>query len=93
MLLVCGIVVRLVGRLVEKTGMSGTDRTLGIVFGVMRGVVIAGFLVLFAGLTQLPADPWWRQSIFLPHLVQLANGILPVLPADIRQRIRFEPDI
>lgn len=92
-LLVCGIVLRLAGALVDKTGMSGTDRSLGIVFGVMRGVVIAGFLVLLAGLTPLPSDPWWRQSVFLPHLVRLANEIRPLLPADVRQRIRFEPDV
>lgn len=92
-LLMCGIVLRLAGALVDKTGMSGTDRSLGIVFGVMRGVVIAGFLVLLAGLTPLPADPWWRQSVFLPHLVRLANEIRPLLPADVRQRIRFGPDI
>ena len=92
-LLLCGIVLRLAGVLVDKTGMSGTDRSLGIVFGVMRGVVIAGFLVLIAGLTPLPADPWWRQSMFLPHLVRLANEVRPLLPEEVRQRIRFEPDI
>ena len=92
-LLLCGIVLRAVGALVERTGMSGTDRTLGIVFGVVRGVVIAGFLVLLAGLTPLPADPWWRQSIFLPHLVRLANEVRPLLPANVEQRIRFESDV
>ena len=92
-LLLCGVVVRMTGALVDKTGMSGTDRSLGIVFGVLRGVVIAGFLVLLAGMTPLPSDPWWRQSVFLPHLVRLANEVRPLLPADVRQRIRFEPDI
>ena len=92
-LLLCGIVVRLAGALVDRTGMSGTDRTLGIVFGVMRGVAITGFLVLLAGLTPLPADPWWRQSVFLPHLVRIANEVRPLLPVDVQDRIRFEPDI
>ena len=91
-LLICGIVLRLAGLLVERTGMSGTDRTLGIVFGVLRGIVIAGLLVLLAGLTPLPLDPWWDQSIFLPHFVELANELRAFLPPEIQQQIRFGPD-
>ena len=92
MLLLCGIVFRMAGLVVEKTGMSGTDRTLGIVFGVLRGVVIVGLLVLLAGLTPLPGDPWWSQSLFLPHFVELALEILAYLPADIQQEFDFEPE-
>ena len=91
-LLVCGIVLRLAGLLVERTGMSGTDRTLGIVFGVLRGIVIAGLLVLLAGLTPLPLDPWWNQSLFLPHFVGLANEIRAFLPPEMQQQIQFGPD-
>ena len=91
-LLLCGIVLRLAGLLVERTGMSGTDRTLGIVFGVLRGVVITGVLVLLAGLTSLPRDPWWNQSVLLPHLVELADEIRAFLPPDMQQQIRLGPD-
>ena len=90
-LLLCGIVLRLAGTLVDRTGMSGTDRTLGIVFGVLRGVVITGLLVLLAGLTPLPQDPWWGQSILLPRFVELAQEIRVFLPADVQQQIDFEP--
>ena len=91
-LLLCGIVLRLAGTLVDRTGMSGTDRTLGIVFGVLRGVVITGLLVLLAGLTPLPRDPWWGQSMFLPHFVELANEIRAFLPEDVQQQFQLEPE-
>ena len=91
-LLACGIVLRMAGLLVEKTGMSGTDRSLGIVFGVLRGIVIVGLLVLLAGLTALPGAPWWGESVLLPHLVDLANEIGAFLPPDVRQQIRFGPE-
>lgn len=91
-LLLGGIVLRLAGLVVEKTGMSGTDRTLGIVFGVLRGIVITALLVLLAGLTSLPRDPWWSQSVLLPHLVELANEIRAFLPPDVQEQIRFDPD-
>ena len=91
-LLLGGIALRMAGLLVERTGMSGTDRTLGIVFGVLRGVVITAILVLLAGLTPLPGDPWWGQSVLLPHLVELANEIRAFLPPEVQQQIRFGPD-
>ena len=91
-LLVCGIVLRMAGLLVEKTGMSGTDRSLGIVFGALRGIVISGLLVLLAGLTALPGAPWWKESVLLPHMVELANEIGAFLPPEVRRQIRFGPD-
>ena len=91
-LLVCGVVLRLAGLLVEKTGMSGTDRTLGMVFGVLRGIVIAGLLVLLAGLTPLPRDPWWARSALLPRFVDLAHEIRAFLPVDVQQEFDFEPE-
>ena len=91
-LLLGGLVLRVAGLVVEKTGMSGTDRSLGIVFGVLRGIVITASLVLLAGLTSLPRDPWWSQSVLLPHLVELANEIRVFLPPDVQERIRFDPD-
>ena len=90
-LLLSGVVLHLMGLLVEKTGLSGTDRTLGILFGVLRGVVIVGLLVLLAGLTPLPRDPWWSRSVFLPHFERVANEIRAFLPPDIQERIRFGP--
>ena len=91
-LLLCGILLRMAGLLVERTGMSGTDRTLGIVFGVLRGIVIAALLVMLAGLTPLPRDPWWRQSVFLPHFVELAHELRFYLPPDIQRQISFGPE-
>ena len=56
-LVVCGIVLRMAGQLVEKTGMSGTDRSLGIVFGVLRGIAIMrDFWCCSPGLTSVPRD-------------------------------------
>ena len=88
-LLACVLVQRAAGALVAKTGMSGTDRTLGIVFGVLRGVVIVGLLVLLAGLTPLPRDPWWSESSFLPHFVDLVRVYLPV---EVQQHLDFDPE-
>lgn len=88
-LILGGVVNYLIGQLVSKTGLSGTDRALGIVFGIARGVMVVGVLVLLAGLTQLPQDPWWQESIFLGHFVDLALWMRSFLPADIAANIQY----
>ena len=91
-LLLCAIIIRLVGQIVEGTGLSGLDRTLGTVFGVLRGAVITVVLVLLAGLTPLPRYSWWDQSLLLPHFVELGNELRAFLPPDVQRRLQFGPD-
>ncbi len=88
-LLLGGMLGYLAGQVVKKTGLSGTDRMLGTVFGVLRGVVIVGILVLLAGFTPLPGDPWWSESQLLPHFERFALWLAGFLPPDIAGRIGF----
>ena len=80
----------LAGQLVEKTGLGGTDRVLGTVFGVARGAMIVAALVLLAGLTALPQDPWWQSSQLLPHFERLALWLADFLPSDVAANVTFE---
>ena len=84
-----GIVNFLVSSLIDKTGMTGTDRALGMVFGLVRGVVLVGVLVLLAGLTPAPQDPWWRESQLMPYAVQVAEWMREWLPEDVAENIRL----
>jgi membrane protein required for colicin V production len=77
-----GLLNFLIGKLLESTGLSATDKMLGILFGIGRGLAIITVLVTFAGLTSLPRDPWWRQSIFLPRLEPAAEWAIGRLPAE-----------
>ncbi|WP_455233794.1 CvpA family protein [Thiogranum longum] len=87
--LVGGLVNLLAGQLVAKTGLTGTDRALGVVFGIARGVVIVAVLVLLGGLTTLPEDPWWRESLLLVHFQDMALWLRSFLPADIAENIQY----
>lgn len=75
--------------LIEKTGLTGTDRLLGMVFGVGRGAVLVSVLVMLAGITPLPEDPWWKQSSLIPPFQSLAVWLKDHIPSDMAGYIHY----
>ncbi|WP_457673605.1 CvpA family protein [Thiolapillus sp.] len=88
-LTVGGLINYLVIRLIKSTGLSGSDRFIGMFFGIARGVVFVAVLVLLAGLTPLPRDPWWNDSVLIPYFQELALWLRDLLPPEIADRFRF----
>lgn len=91
-LLIGGLVNYLLGRLVESTGLSGTDRLLGGVFGLGRGLVLVIVVLLVAGFTPIPSDPWWKNSVVIQRLLPLAEWAGGFLPETVSQHLDFEPE-
>ncbi|MBL8201814.1 MAG: CvpA family protein [Chromatiales bacterium] len=52
---------------VRRSVITGADRVLGMLFGIARGAVLAGILVLALDLGGFAAEPWWRESKLLPY--------------------------
>jgi membrane protein required for colicin V production len=90
-LLVGGLLNYLLGRLVESTGLSGTDRLLGGVFGAARGLGLVVAVLLVAGFTPIPADPWWQESRSIARLMPLVDWAASWLPESIAEHLDFEP--
>jgi|SRR5690554_6235740 len=89
-LILGALVNHLISQLVEKTGLSGTDRALGVIFGILRGVAIVTILVLVAGVTPMPSDNWWQDSLLLQHFEDLAVWVKQLLPADVADHVNFD---
>lgn len=67
-LLVGALVNFLLGKLVSSTGLGGTDRTLGLVFGVFRGLlVVLALVIALPKAIPVEQDPWWQQSTLIPY--------------------------
>ncbi|MEE9422226.1 MAG: CvpA family protein [Gammaproteobacteria bacterium] len=88
-LILGGILNYMVAQLVSKTGLTATDRMLGIIFGLIRGVVIGALIVLLAGLTTLPEEQWWSESLLIGYFQDLALWIRSFLPDSISQHIGY----
>jgi len=88
--LILGAMVNfLISQLVEKTGLTGTDRLLGMFFGVARGALLVAILVLLAGLTPIPNDPWWQESQLIPYFQDLAVWLRSFLPVDVAEMFNY----
>ena len=67
--LILGALVNYVlGQLVSKTGLSGTDRVLGLCFGALRGALIVSALLFFLdAFTGASSQDWWTGSELVPQ--------------------------
>ena len=72
-LLVGGLVNKIFATLVQATGLTGTDRLLGMVFGALRGCLLVILLVGLMSFAPLENDLAWKNSVLLPHFIMLAD--------------------
>lgn len=75
--------------LLKALGLSPTDRLLGVIFGLARGVLIVLVLVAVGGMTSVVKEAWWRGAYFSPPLETAVLASKPWLPAEVAKRIRF----
>lgn len=84
------LVAMLVSKLFKAAGLGGVDRTLGGLFGVLRGVVILLVFTIAAGLTALPRHPLWKESVGAGMLTRTALQLKAWLPPRLERRLRYD---
>lgn len=75
--------------LLKALGLSLTDRLLGVIFGVARGLLIVLVLVAVGGMTSAPKERWWSEAHFSATLETAVLAGKPWLPPEVAKRIRF----
>ena len=78
-LIVGAMINHLAGEFIRMTGLSGTDRVFGMVFGILRGGVIVLVVVMMLRPTPLSNDPWWQDSVLIPHFVGIVAWLWPLV--------------
>lgn len=79
-LILGALVNHLLSEIVSYTGLSGTDKMLGMVFGGLRGVLIVAAALLFLDtLTPASDAEWWQTSILIPEFSFIVEWFFALL--------------
>jgi len=87
-LIVGAIFGHLLSALVRKTGLTGTDRALGMVFGVARGTILVAMLAFLAALTPFPQEDWWQESSLIGRFQVLAKRVIDQIPPVVVDKLK-----
>lgn len=68
-----GLLERLMALLLKKSGLTGTDRAIGILFGCARGVLLVGLLVAILQRAGFKETTWWQDSKLIPYAALVAD--------------------
>jgi len=87
-LIVLHLLTMRIADFVVDSRIGPIDRTLGFVFGVLRGILIAIVITIF-GLWLLPNNlpDWAANAQTLPHLRDMGDTLISMLPEGLEQQV------
>lgn len=88
-LLLGGIINYFFAVFVQRSGLSGTNRILGMAFGFARGIFLVAIFILFANFTSFVKEPWWTHSQLIPHFQDLTQWLQNVLPVEFNNMSHY----
>jgi len=75
----------ILSKAVEKTGLSGSDRFLGMLFGVLRGALVVSLATLFISNSSVAQkEQWWINSQLKPHALKTASLLQSLVPEQLK---------
>jgi membrane protein required for colicin V production len=69
----------IVSYFVRLSIFSGTDRFLGFLFGLLRGAVAVGALLILAQQLRIDQQAYWRGSVLLPQVEAIASVLRSIV--------------
>jgi membrane protein required for colicin V production len=83
---------RLLRHAVNTIGLMGLDKSLGIIFGLARGLLLVVIFIMVANFTPVVKNDYWKASWFVTHLQDPAErllvwideqGLMPEVPQEL----------
>ena len=82
-----GFIASLVRRVISNSGLRPADRSLGAIFGLVRGVLILSVLTFLVFAFGFQAEAWWQSSVGAPWLCAGLQTLKPLLPQGLERLI------
>ncbi len=61
------VVAMLLSYFTRSLGLGAMDRVFGLMFGILRGMVLVGLMVIGGELLHLNQEEWWGRSKLIPY--------------------------
>ena len=74
-----------ISKLIQASGLGGSDRLLGAVFGLLRGLLTAFAVYVLVSMTPVAQADSWRASRGVAWLGTVLQGLRPILPPEVVQ--------
>ena len=75
-----GLLARMIQKLTAKAGLQSTDRALGALFGVLRGVILLLVLTAAVSMSQFKNSAWWKESTAVGIALAVLQNWKPLIP-------------
>jgi membrane protein required for colicin V production len=79
---VAGLFTQLIKKLVAAVGLRPVDRSLGAIFGLLRGAILLLAIAVVMNMTALKSQADWQASQGARMLTELLTKLKPLLPQD-----------
>ena len=66
-LLIGWVIGMLLSYFTRSMGLGPLDRAIGLLFGILRGMVLVGLMIIGGELLHLNQEPWWGRSKLVPY--------------------------
>jgi membrane protein required for colicin V production len=92
-LIVLSLISGLIGGLVRDSALSGLDRSLGLVFGAVRGglIICLAYIALSVGVDEADWPAPVVNARFLPVAYQGASALVRLLPKEYHPKVDAPP--
>ncbi len=72
-----------ISKIMNQSPLKGMDRTLGMIFGLLRGVIIIAVLAILIQSTQFARESWWLGSNLKEYFLLIAAYGMSTMPPEV----------
>jgi membrane protein required for colicin V production len=90
-LLLGGALATVLGHYVRVSMFAGMDKFLGLVFGLIRGIVIVGAFTIAVQALRMDEDTSWQRSKLMPYASGVADALRGIVGENLERLEKHLP--